>query len=79
MANFCSDTKFGFDHINELGTSVDRFPGPKVFAGAREDLLLTCKLAIFENLGPFSIGIPLIMDKNIGKIMKIRILRSRKM
>ena len=48
MANFCSDKKFAFDHINELGTPVDRLPGPKVFAGPRENLFLTCKLAIFK-------------------------------
>ena len=48
MANFCSDKKLAFDHINELGTSVDRLPGPKVFAGPRENRFLTCKLAIFK-------------------------------
>ena len=48
MANFCSDKKLAFDHINELGTSVDRLPGPKVFAGPKETRFLTCKLAIFK-------------------------------
>ena len=48
MANFCSDKKLAFDHINELGTSVDRLPGPKVFAGPRENRFLTCKLVIFK-------------------------------
>ena len=55
MANFCSDKKLFFDHTNELGTSVDRSAGRKVFAGPRENLLLTCKLAIFK-------GNPMEMD-----------------
>ena len=48
MTNFCSDKKLAFDHINELVTPVDRFPGTNVFAGSRENPVLTCKLTIFK-------------------------------